>query len=292
MPTPIPDDQKAAFIALVLVAPFPGGTGEVSRLQEILVNFEDIPTAIGRQLDLFASNNAYLTECIGVFSPNDSDLVAAGIYVAKSDRSITNAVLLINCNNVTTLNINTKIAGIGLLNSEVVNMNITNFVLPYLYMGPQSVIELLSGTLPASLTYLTMRFIKNPSMIKSVKDGTVISNTSIQAGCIFNPQQSINPDLECSKPVTDLITSDVTHNSIVLTWTNPDSGYLFINIFYRITGSPSWLPIDNDTGWYNGIISYLFNNLLPDTNYEFKVAVTCNNGGVAETETSDKTICC
>ena len=293
-PTPIPDDQKAAFIALVSVAPRPGGPQEADRLEDILNNFEDISTAIGRQLSLFSSNNAYLSECMAVFAPNDSDLQAVGIYVNKSDvGDVDNPVLVINSAAGLITMDDADIPGAGLINSSADEINVRGIALPYLYVESSQVNVLAANGQGSSIGWLTMPFYKKVAAINSVADGSVIDNTRIDPRNTFGGNQTVDPTQDCAKPVTALTTSNLTHNSITINWTLPDGGgYLFLNVYFKVTGTPAWVPIDDTTGSFIDDTGYLFNNLAPDTMYDFRVSVTCNNGGVAPTDVSDQTTCC
>src|ERR1700761_9554897 len=76
MPTPIVSGQKTAFIALANAL----NPQEAMRLDVVMVNYSDIPNAI----QMFIAYPNFMNEGMAIFSPNDSDLQDAGIYVGKT----------------------------------------------------------------------------------------------------------------------------------------------------------------------------------------------------------------
>lgn len=300
MPIQIPSMEKANFISLVQVAPYPGGPIEAARLESILVNYEDIPTAIYRQQDLFASNNSYLVQGLSCF--NNSNLMSVGIWFQYNSSSppLTDPQLIVNSDIDNDVIISAysppyyktlAIMGPSNINRVVL---LEGADLNELYIGPGATVGIVdSSRTGAIINVLWLPFAKNtPSTAKIAAYGSTIGYISKDEGSYFGGYSNINPKSTCSTAVSDLAYSIITHNTVGLTWTPPDqqsppSVYLFINIYYRIKGSEVWLIADETTGLFNGDNGYTFTGLKCDTTYQFKVTVTCNNGGVADSQTLD-----
>lgn len=303
MPTPIPGVEKQNFIALVEVAPLPGGPIEASRLEDILVNYEDIPTAIGRQLLLFASNNAYLKECMSVF--DDAELQNAGIYNNKNVVIApfpTDPYLIINSTYSGTIAISQDNIGLVILGKSYVSrVELDDSVILYnLFIGPGSTVDVLdsAGTVyPGLVQKLWLPFANNQaSALNSAVFGSRVGSVIQDAGSYYGGMDQNDPQLPCAIPVTNLATGEITYNSITLDWTPPASGYVFLDTYWKRTDSAEWLrPTDDMIGFitFSGDpYGFVFSGLSADTNYDFKVDVRCNNGGVASTTISAKTVCC
>lgn len=296
MPTPIPIGEKDAFIAIVQAAPYPGGQQEAYRLQSVLVNYEDIPVAIGRELPLFASNNGYLTAAMAVFT--DSALQAVGIYNAKTGTTLADAVMIINSTytGTVTLSAKTVIPGLTILGTSTVNRVTlaTNINLSNLYIGPGSILNIVDSSVAgAFINNIWLPYLKStPSILKTAVNGSQIGNIEIDEGSYYGGQSYVPESGSCSMPVTDLVVGIITHNTLSLTWTNPEE-YLFINVYYRKKGSNVWLQATDVTGNFDGATGYTFNTLESETDYEFQVIVTCVNGILSNpTEVSGNTTCC
>lgn len=298
----IPAPEKANFIALVTVAPLPGGPLEAARLQDILNNYEDIPTAIGRQLPLYQINNAYLRECMAVFT--DAGLLAAGIFNNKTnapDPPISDPRLIVN-STYDTIQFTAASDGIGILgHSYIGRINVIDgVILKNLFIGPDSIVDVLdsSGTLyPGSVENIWLPFVNNTaSALNSVAFGSVIGAVRLTPGSFYGGMDQSDPQLPCAIPVTGLTTSAVTKDSITLNWTPPGSGYLFLNVFWKRSESATWLdPTPEMIGFitFSGeAYGFVFSGLEKDTYYDFKVAVRCNNGGIANAYISENTVCC
>lgn len=298
MPTPLPTPEKDAFIAIVNAAPYPGGPREAARLQTILVNYEDIFTAICRQLSLFVTNNAYLMEAMRVFT--DANLVAVGIWNAKladpgggiqpvciiNSTISTNVQLIPSSNKVLAIIGTCSLAEVSLAPSTIVNE---------LYIGPGSELKyVLGNTSNALIKMITLPFLRNtPSSLFAVAFGTQINSVNVDYGSYFGGYTNIDPATPCATPVTGATIGTVTHNTVPITWAPPATDYLFINIYYRKKGALDWIPGTDSMGTFNGNTGYTFNSLLPDTVYEFRIIVVCKNGGWSTPVVKEaQTTCC
>ncbi len=295
MPTPIVSGQKAAFIAIVNVV---NPTEATERLPTLLVNYEDIPNAIGRQIDLFAGNNAYLSEAIAVFAANDSDLMAAGIYVGKTSSSLlTDPLLIINSSYTGGVSLTSNSKGLGILGSSSVNLLTLGIQkeLDYLYMGSGSKLSALdSSASGAVVKNIIMSFAYSlPSEITAVIFKSNIGVIRISDGSVFGDEINTNPALTCTNPVSGLAAGSITHNTIKLTWTPPSGAYLLLDIFYRKLNSGVWIKADMDMGDFISNTGFIFRNLESETKYEFKVVTTCVNGATdAPSAITAITTCC
>lgn len=302
-PTPIPSDEKNAFIALVRVAPYPGGETEALRLEQILINYSDIPTAIGRQLGLYGAANQYLSECMAVF--NDNNLQAVGIYVNKTDSpaaGLTNPKMIINSTYTGTMTITADQPGLTFLgNTSVKRVEVQDGVnLANMYLGPGATVDMFDSSgegYPGKLERLWLVFANNnPSRLNSVAYGSVIGSVYVDPGSYYGGMDTSNPQNTCAIPVTQLTTTAITSNSVELTWTPPGSGYLFIYVAYKKTSTAVWQQAQPSDGGFQNFsgeaVGFVFNSLESDTYYDFKVSVRCNNGGIADAEVSAKTVCC
>lgn len=303
MPTQVAPAEKAAFIALVEIAPFPGGPLEASRLQDVLVYYTDIPTAIGRQLELFATNNAYLKECMAVF--DDTELQNANIYNDKYNSPaapINDAVMIINSTYDSTLGLTAHANGFTMIgHSYVSRLDLEDgVILQNLYIGPDSTLDVLdsAGTIyPGAVLNIWLPFKNNTaSALNSAVFGSVIGAVHLEKGSYYGGLDQNDPQLPCANPVTGLNTSGITHDSITLNWTPPASGFLFLDVFYKRTDSAPWLqPTPDMIGFitFSGeVYGFVFSGLEADTSYDFKVSVRCNNGGVAYETMTGSTVCC
>lgn len=292
----IPSNEKAAFISIVQAAPAPGGYIEALRLEDILTDYESIITAIIRQRDLFASNNAYLTQCMDVFS-DDTALLNAGIWYNHTISSppITDPRVIINSNIDDDVFLTTTspptIMDLTILGPTYVRriylepaVNLFN-----LYMGDGVLINEVDSSATGALINRVMlqNINNNPSRLNFAKAGSAI-NGFFPNTKYFGGFSNDDPKSTCGNTVTSYTYDIITHNTISLTWTppslqSPPEQYLFINTYYRIKGSDTWLLADDKAGLRNGETGFTFNNLKTDTTYEFRTDVTCNNGGISST---------
>lgn len=294
MPTPIDAGEKAAFIAIVsIVNPI-----EADRLATILVNYDDVVEAIRRQLDIFAANPAYLKEAISVFTPHNTDLLAAGIYNNGFDASqiVDPKVLISYAANGGILSTITDGWILLLSDSTVTTTTVsTNKNLLYFYIGPSCTVDLLDSSADGAFTNnLYLPFLKNrPAILKGLLYGSFIGNIKIEEGSVYGGITSYNPGNSCALPITSLAVGINTHNSIELTWIPPVSGgYLYINAYYKRTDSGTWIKGNDQVGDYVLDTGFMFTDLEPDTAYSFRVTTVCNNGGTASIYISAQTPCC
>lgn len=309
MPTPLPSNQKTAFINLVKVAPYPGGILEAGILQGLLNNYEDVANAFFRQLYLFAANHSYLVEAISIFT-NLSALNNVGVYFNQSIAStVVNPQLIIDSQIVSTPSSSSGII-IG-QDSNLLAVMGTSYVdnvyvnagknLEYFFIGPQSEVDLLDSSATtndspfgfARVGSLWIPFLKNGGgRLNGAAPYSNIGTPNVDTGAYYGGILSYDPNIDCSNPVTNLNAGDITHNSVTLLWTPPLSNYIFINVFYKKAESPSWILADQTVGEYIQQSGFVFRELSADTYYDFMVRVQCNNGGVSSTTISAKTVCC
>lgn len=293
MPTPIDAGEKADFIAIVaIVDPI-----EADRLADILVNYDDIVEAIRRQLDVFASNPAYLKEAISVFTPHNINLLAAGIYNDgfEAGQLIDPKVLISYGANGGILSTATDGWILMLSDSTATTTTVAaNTNLLYLYIGPSCTMDLLDSSAEgAFVNNLYLPFLKNrPSTLKGLLYGSFIGNIKLEPGSTYGGITSYNPGNSCALPVTSLAVGITTHNSIELTWVPPTGGYLYINAYYKKTDRGSWIQGNTQDGDFMLDTGFMFTDLDSDTAYSFKVTTVCNNGGTASLYTSAQTPCC
>ena len=287
MPTPLSPTEKSNFIAIVNAAPYPGGPAEAARLVDILNDYEDVVVAIGRQIDLFAGNNPYLLAVLGVL--DDSKLQGVYIFVNKTVIStpLVNPVAIINSSYQDGVNLTTRgeVLGLTILGPSRIN-KITissNVNLDNLYIGPGAAVDLFDSTASGSfVNNIWLPYIKsNPSTLNNTVFGSATGNISVDPGSYYGGPTGADSQLACATPVTAIGVQNITNVSIQIIWTPPVTAYLFINVFYRQKGSNVWLPVTDDTGYYDGQTGYTFTELKPITYYEIKVVVTCPNGGLS-----------
>lgn len=306
MPTPLPSGEKAAFIAIVNVAPYPGGANEAARLQTILNNYEDIIVAITRQLTLFESNNSYLINAITCFNDNQMQLV--GIWVNKDSTTppLTNPVLIVN-STIDLVNIAPTsppqynalcILGPSLVKDIVLAAGIE---LNELYIGPGATVDVADGSMaiasppsspPTIIGKIYLPFVRStPSSLNAVKYLSVVNQVVVEPGSYYGGVQATDPNLTCTETVSGISAQEITKDSVYVSWTAPDS-YLFINTSYKKSNSKVWIPVTDETGEFNGDIGFVFRHLEPDTFYDVRIAVQCLNGGWSFNSITFQTVCC
>ena len=305
MPTPIPPAEKTSFINLVKVAPYPGGPLEADRLQTILINYEDVNTAIMRQLELFASNNSYLLQAISVF--DQVAIQAVGIWVNQtSSTPLVNPVLIINSTyDTVTIALASPpvynaltILGSSTITTLELNSGVT---LNELYIGPGCTVKLLNGSnmvasppsSPPTMTEVVyLPFAKStPSRLNATSYDSVVNSIVKDEGSYYGGIQSKDPTLTCAEVVTDISATETTKNGVLISWTNP-ANIIFVNVFYRKTNSNVWLPVDDETGDWFGDNKFTFRHLESDTFYDVQIVTTCINGATASNQITLQTTCC
>ncbi len=297
--------EKQAFIDIVKAAPFPGGPQEALRLEDILVNYTDIVTAVNRQQQLFASNNSYLTQAMSVFS--GPSLLQADIWFNTTQTSppAQNPVMIINCT-LTNVSITASspiiqqyltILGPTVIDYITIDAAAT---LQEIFIGPGARVKTLDasdyvGSPPsyARVNLITLAFDKStPSYLDMVTYGSSIGSVLVQEGSYYGGVLGADPQSACASAVTGLAVTDITFNSVLLEWTPPAGAYLFINVFYRETNSSVWVPVTVQDGEYVQESGFVFRSLDKDTLYDFMVRVICLNGGYNDSEISGQTVCC
>ena len=128
--------------------------------------------------------------------------------------------------------------------------------------------------------------------------GSNIGQVVVAEGSYYGGILAYDPANPCYAAVTNLKVTDITYNSVLLSWTLPVSSppgsqpFLFINIFWRETNSSVWIPVTTSDGEYVGETGFVFRNLDKDTLYDFMVQTVCPNGGLAESLIAAQTVCC
>lgn len=291
MPTPIPSPEKTAFIAIVNAV----NPQEALRLPAVMVNYEDVPMVIGRQEDEYAANNAYLTECMGTL--NQGALLTAGIYFNQTASSlVTNPAFWVNSQTTGGIDITTNTAGFGIFGTSYIN-NITisaSVILQNLTIEPGSTVDVLdSSATGAIVKTIYLPFAKStPSTLNIVKFGSRIGDVQVAQGSYYGGIEAYDPQLPCALPVTSISATEVTKNGVLISWTPPTSGFIFITPFYRKTNSKPWILADENAGEFVGNTGFVFRDLESDTYYDFQITVMCNNGGVNSQTITTQTICC
>lgn len=294
MPTAIPSGEKSAFIDIVNVKnPF-----EATRLATVLVNYEDIPTAIARQLDEFAANPLYLYEAMKVFT--NAGLTNAGIYNDQGTIGIlvTDPTLIISTIFTAGVTFTLDNVGIAILgNTSINNLTVAaGKTLGNLYIGPGATIEMLDSTATAARVYnIEIKNFKNTiGSLNAIKVGSFIgSEPAVDPGAHYGGFSNVDPSAACALPVTGLTLTKVTPNSVELSWTNPAGGFIDVIPYYRKYKEAQWLRADEIVGSFTNVTGFVFRELVENTYYDFKVVVICNNGGQsAAAEISAKTVCC
>lgn len=305
MPTPLPPTEKANFISLVRVAPYPGGPNEADRLQTILNTYDDVITAIFRQLELFATNNAYLTNCLNVL--NQVNVEAAGIWFNTSISSppLTDPILIVN-STITEVILNPAsppafkqlcILGSSYIGKVYLEPGAT---LNDMYIGPGAVVDIhdssaFSGSPPAyAITQrIDLPFLKNtPATLNAIAYQSVVNQVYVEPGSNFGGVQTDDPNLPCTQQVTGITATEITKDSVLVSWTKPAS-YLFIDVYYKKTRSNVWVKVDDSSGsWQPNDSGFAFSCLESDTFYDVKITSRCLNGGLASNTVTFQTVCC
>jgi hypothetical protein len=306
----IPQQDKSAFISIVAAAPVPGGPAEAARLQTILNYYSDIPTAICRQLRLFAANNSYLLNALACF--DDSQLQEVGIFQQKSGSTITNPYLIINSNYTNVIITETSPPAklyLGVLGpSNIGTLSLTpGATLNQLIEGPGAVIDVLDAsgissppTSPPTGCVVQQIFLyyekSNPSYLNSVVYGSPVNSVYIEGKSFYGGVQE-NPNTSCAADVTNITVTDITNDAVYVSWTLPTKSsppvpYLFVNVYYRLTNSLPWILATSNDGDFVGDTGFIFRYLQKFTSYDFNVCLTCLNGGIACVSISGQTVCC
>lgn len=281
MATAIPTGDKNAFIAIVAVKNPP----ESIRLATLLVNYEDIVTCIGRQIDDFVSYPEYLIAAMATFS-NNAALEAVGIYNEQTlSTLLTDPVIFINSTTNFGVVIDASATTFALLgNSYINNLKLnTNVTLSNLYVGPSSILDFVDGSASGSyINYPTIGFANNSGgRLNGIKFGSQTGSVVVQPGAYFGGYIANDPIGVCALPVTGLTAGVITHNTFELIWVPPAPGWLFINIYYKLKEAYAWIQATANDGDYVGNTGFIFRHLKSDTFYDFRVNVSCANGGIS-----------
>lgn len=296
MPTPIVAGQKTAFISMVNAL----NPQEALRLNAVLINYSDIPNAIA----MFIKYPNFLNAGMECFAANDSDLRTAGIYLnttLEDSPPITDPVMLVNTVSpyplyVTTNTLTTYFLGSSNIFDVIILGNIS---LNILYIGAGVTVNILDSTATGSIVNnVVVDYVNDiPASLNSVVYGSAVNNIKVTPGSYYGGVKNIDPETKCELAVTNLTVGGITYNSVILQWIGPNffsppESYLLLEVFYRKTGSEVWLSVDDTIGEYIENEGYVFRSLEKDTLYDFKVSVTCINGGVGNTIISSQTVCC
>lgn len=314
MSTPINPTEKQNFLNLVAVAPLPGGPSEVERLQIILVNYEDINTAIQRQQELFASNNSYLTQAMDCF--NDNQLQAVGIWNNKQQASppLTNPVLIVN-SRFDTVDLTTTspaiYVGLTLMGDTYIGrLNLSlGVILNELYIGPGCTIDVYAGAAYVSsppvfskTNTIWMPNIKNmPATLNAATYQSQIGNIILEPGSYYGGVQNNDPNLPCAQNVIGVTVTEQTKSAFLVSWTpptlnsplvSPANNYLFLKVFFKLHESSPWIMATELDGDWIGDMGFIFRHLEVDTFYDIRIQTQCQNGGIANVDITVQTVCC
>jgi hypothetical protein len=281
MPTEIPIQEKFDFINVVKVM----NPVEASLLPELLNNYEDIPNILIRQLDLYSSFPQYLDTCMAVFAASDSELIAVGIYVNKTEvESVVNPTVFVNSTTSGGVAITANSTGLYLYGSSEIDSIIVSQLksLLKLYIGGGAKVSMLDATGNGALVNLiNVKYQHNRvGELSMIKQGSNIAQLVVDRGAYFGGYGTEAPTNTCAYPVTDFVVENLQNNSLTLKWTLP-STWLYVNIYYRVTESGTWIAVDSTKGDYINDIGFVFKGLVANTSYDFRVIITCPNGGLS-----------
>jgi len=290
MPTPIPAPEKTAALDIIKVL----DPVEADKLNTVLVNYEDVVNLVGRSLPVFEYKNSYLQQVMACFNANQ--LMAVGIYFNNNGPIGNDPRLIIDwtvTGGATTITANSP--GLGILGNSVVDLLTVSagFSLKYLWIGPGSKLIELDAT--AAGAFVNNIFIRNlrsaPGELTAIKFNSGIGSVEVDPGAIYGGIQNNTPGQVCAIPVTNLAATDVTHNTVKLGWTASPGPVLMLNIYYKKTEGSVWILATEMVGDFI-TDGFIFRTLAKETKYDFKVSVTCLNGGIADATLSEVTLCC
>lgn len=289
MPTLVPQQNVTDFVNIVKYV----NLYEAGRIPDLLVYYTDIPKIIGRQLIEYSTNGAYLKQCMDIF--DDTELQNAGIYYNKSTITPSGPVLIINSTDVT-VNVLTSTPGLTILGGSSINKITTNqyALMTNLYIGAGSKVTIIDATAEWSFISLVMvDFQKNSiATLQRVIVGSNIGQVRVTPGANYGGIGYDNTGT-CANPVTNMASSNITNNSITITWETPAAVYIGLNIRFKKSDEPTWTTATTQNGDFTGDVGFVFRGLDADTNYDFSVIVTCANGGLSDSANkTEKTECC
>ncbi len=278
MPTQIPPGEKAAFLDIINIR----NSNEVSTIDAFLVNYEDILLAINYLLIPFSSYPNYLKESLLVFT--DSELVNVGILVDKDEVAlVTNPVLLLNTTTTAGILIDTNQDTLYIFgDSNVDVLNIDSLIhLKSLLITSGAIVNLADASLQDStINLINIKTYRNlGGNLNLIINNSGIGQVNVDEGSFFGGYGEINPALPCALPVTNLTATGMTPTSITIGWTLP-TPYLFVNVYYRLFNDGNYL--EPTSGIWSKDEGFTFTNLIPNTKYDFKVTITCKNGGTSD----------
>lgn len=282
MPTTIISGEKTAFINIVSTQ----NQVEAIWLTTNLVNYEDIPNAINRQTDFFTYPN-YLNTALAVFT--DASLVAVGIFNNKTlnnqnnTTSISGNQLVFNNTSVSgTLNWNTTNTNLLIAGTSNINLITITSTCSNLIIGPLSLVSVIDSTnISGLIIILHILDARNEGgILTQLVIGSKITNFLVDVGATFGGYGISDSIGTCNIPATGLAASNVGNTFMTISWTNP-SGWLFNYLSYKITNTNTWIAASISIGNFLGDTGFLFNQLQPNTSYDFQVIEKCINGVLA-----------
>lgn len=291
MPTPIPPLRKTAFIVIVnAVDPI-----EAGRLVTILNNYEDVPTAIGRQEDVFNASPAYLNEVLTTL--DNAVLLTVGIYFKRTPNAlVVNPVLWINSITTFGISFTASAPGFGILGVSTIDSIIlgAGVNINLLAISPQASVDIVDST--ANNSYIERIYVQyaksTGASLNVVRTNSHVGVVDVDSGAYFGGYSNVDPMAVCPNPVTGIAAREVTHNGVLISWAPPVAGYIFIDTYFRKTNSSMWIKATTDDGDFVGYTGFVFRHLDPDTYYDFNIVVTCNNGGRTASTVTTQTVCC
>ncbi|MEE1112452.1 MAG: fibronectin type III domain-containing protein, partial [Bacteroidales bacterium] len=125
-----------------------------------------------------------------------------------------------------------------------------------------------------SLADLTTTFVDREVLLSDLEGEyrlAFVRNKTIGHGAVYFDNVKISLAPSCER-VTNLVTTEVTENSISLAWEGAD-GTSSYKLYYRTTSTPEWTVIEDITDNY-----YTLTDLTSATSYTINVTAVCDDG--------------
>ncbi len=125
-----------------------------------------------------------------------------------------------------------------------------------------------------SLADLTTTYVDREVLLSDLEGEyrlAFVRNKTIAHGAVYFDNVKISLAPSCER-VTNLVTTEVTENSISLAWEGAD-GTASYKLYYRTTSTPEWTVIEDITDNY-----YTLTDLTSATSYTINVTAVCDDG--------------
>ncbi|MEE1226051.1 MAG: fibronectin type III domain-containing protein [Bacteroidales bacterium] len=125
-----------------------------------------------------------------------------------------------------------------------------------------------------SLADLTTTYVDREVLLSDLEGEyrlAFVRNKTIGHGAVYFDNVKISLAPSCER-VTNLVTTEVTENSISLAWEGTD-GTSSYKLYYRTTSTPEWTVIEDITDNY-----YTLTDLTSATSYTINVTAVCDDG--------------